>query len=93
MTNLKKIKRNIQCSLFSAEFYGEFYFFKVMSKILDVGILRKVNFFTDSVLSVGVLKLAITTINCVEYLHEAGRKTNICIGKYFCHIVTSTLQL
>ena len=48
-----------------------------MSKKVDVGILRKIKFFTDSVLSVGVLKQAITTINCVGCLHETGRKTNI----------------
>ena len=53
---------------------------KVMSKNVDVGILCKIKFFTDSVLSVGVLKLAITTINCVECLYEAGGKTNICIS-------------
>ena len=37
-------------------------------------------FFCDGVLNVGVLKLVITIINCVECLHEAGRKTNTCIG-------------
>ena len=36
-----------------------------MSKNVDVGILCKIKFFTDSVLSVGVLKLAITTINLI----------------------------
>ena len=51
-----------------------------MSKNVDVGILCKINFFMDSVLSVEVLKLAITTINCVECLHEAREKTDICIG-------------
>ena len=34
---------------------------KVLNKNADVGILCKVKFFTDNVLSVGVLKLAITT--------------------------------
>ena len=34
---------------------------KVLNKNPDVGILCKVKFFTDNVLSVGVLKLAITT--------------------------------
>ena len=53
---------------------------KVVSKNVNVGILCKIKFFTDSVLSVGVLKLAIYTINCVECLHEAGGLTNICIG-------------
>ena len=33
----------------------------------------------NSVLSAEVLKLAITTINCVEFLQEARGKTNICI--------------
>ena len=51
-----------------------------MSKNVDVGILCKINFFMDSVLSVEVLKLAITSINCVECLHEAREKTDICIG-------------
>ena len=51
-----------------------------MSKNVDVGIFRKIRFLTDSVLSVGVLKLATTTINCVECLHETGGKTYICIG-------------
>ena len=37
-------------------------------------------FFMNSVLSVEVLKLAITTINCEEFLHQAKGKTNICIG-------------
>ena len=55
-------------------------------------ILCKTEFFTDSVSSVGVLKLAITTINCVKCLHEAGGKTNICIGYYLWHIMTSPLQ-
>ena len=49
-----------------------------MSKNVDVGILRKINFFMNSVLSVEVLKLAITTVNCVECLHGARGKTNIC---------------
>ena len=53
---------------------------KVLSKNINVGILHKIKFFADSVLSVGVLKLAITTINCVGCLHETGGKTNICIG-------------
>ena len=34
----------------------------------------------NSVLSVEVLKLAATTINCVECLHEARGKINVCIG-------------
>ena len=34
----------------------------------------------DSVLSAGVLKQAVTNINCVGFLHETGGKTNICIG-------------
>ena len=51
-----------------------------MSKNVNVCILRKTKFFTDSVLSVGELKLAITTVNCVECLHKAGGKANICIG-------------
>ena len=34
---------------------------KVLNKNADVGILCQVKFFTDNVLSVGVLKLAITT--------------------------------
>ena len=45
------------------------------------------------ILSVAVLKLAITIINCVKCLHEAGGKINICIGSYFWHILTSPLQL
>ena len=53
---------------------------KVTSKNVDVGILHKINFFMNCVLSVEVLKLAITTINCVEFLHEARGKINICIG-------------
>ena len=53
---------------------------KVMSKNVSVGVLCKTKFFMDSVLSVGVLKLAITTINCAECLHEAGTETNICVG-------------
>ena len=53
---------------------------KVLNKNVDVGILRKIKFFMESVLSVGVLKQAITNINCVGFLHEAGGKTNICIG-------------
>ena len=53
---------------------------KVMSKNINVGILCKISFFTDSVLSVEVLKLEITTINFVECLHETGGKTCICIG-------------
>ena len=51
-----------------------------MSKNVNVGILLKINFFMNSVLSVEVLKLAITTINCVECLHEARGKSNIYIG-------------
>ena len=51
---------------------------EVMSKNVDVGILRKISFFMNSVLSVEVLKLAITTVNCVECLHGARGKTNIC---------------
>ena len=51
-----------------------------MSKNVNVGVLCKTKFFMDSVLSVGVLKLAITTINCAECLHEAGTETNICVG-------------
>ena len=51
-----------------------------MSKNINVGILCKISYFTDSVLSVEVLKLEITTINCVECLHETGGKTYICIG-------------
>ena len=56
--------------------------FFLLSKNMNVGIL-----------SVGVLKLAITIINCVKCLHEAGGKINICIGSYFWHILTSPLQL
>ena len=37
-------------------------------------------FFTDSILSVVVLKLTITTINWVACLQEAGRKTYIFSG-------------
>ena len=37
-------------------------------------------FFTDSILSVVVLKLTITTINWVACLQEAGRKTYIFAG-------------
>ena len=51
-----------------------------MSKNVNVSILGKTNFFTDSFLSVGVLKLVITTVNCVESLHGARGKSNICIG-------------
>ena len=51
-----------------------------MNENVNEGILCKTKFFTDSVLSVGVLKLAITNINCVAYLYEAKRKTNICVG-------------
>ena len=47
---------------------------KVMSKNIDVGILRKIKYFTDSILSGGVLNLAITTINYVECLHETWRE-------------------
>ena len=43
-------------------------------------ILRKINFFADGILSDRVLKLTITTINCVECSNETGGKTNICIG-------------
>ena len=46
-----------------------------MSKNVDIDILHKIKLFTDSVLSVGVLKLVITTINCVESLYEAGGKS------------------
>ena len=53
---------------------------KVLNKNVDVGILRKIKFFMDSVLSVGVLKQAMTNINYVGFLHETGGKTNICIG-------------
>ena len=51
-----------------------------MSKNVDVGILRKIIFFMNNILSVEVLKLTIATINCVEFLHEVKGKTNICIG-------------
>ena len=37
-----------------------------MSKNVDVGILCKISFFMNSVLSAEVLELAITTINYVE---------------------------
>ena len=92
----------MQCSLFYTEFDGEFngascqifsLVQKKLSKNVDVDILCKIKFFMDNVLSVEVLKLAITTINCVECLHEARGKTNICIGKYFWHTVTSPLKL
>ena len=53
---------------------------EVLSKNTDVAILCKIKFVTDSVLSVGVLKLTITTINCcVGCLHETGGKSNICL--------------
>ena len=58
-----------------------------MNENVKEGILCKTKFFTDSVLSVGVLKLAITTINCVAYLHEAKRKTNYLV----CCDVTTTI--
>ena len=51
-----------------------------MSKNVDVGILCKISFFMNSVLSAEVLELAITTINYVECLHEDRGKTNICVG-------------
>ena len=51
-----------------------------MSKNVNVCILCKIKFFTDSVSNFGVLKLAITTIDCAECSHEAGGKTSICIG-------------
>ena len=62
LVNLKKIKRNLQCSLFYIEIYEEFngassaWAKSVMSKNVEAGILLKNNFFTGSVLSVGVLK-------------------------------------
>ena len=64
-----------------------------MSKNVYIGILRKIKFFTHSVLSVGVPKLAITTINCVECLHEAGKKSTICISQNFGDMMTSPLLL
>ena len=68
-----------------------------MSKNINVGILCKISYFTDSVLSVEVLKLEITTINCVECLHETGGKTYICIGivifLVYCDVTTTIMTL
>ena len=49
---------------------------KVWSQNVEIGVFCKVKFFTDSVLSIGILKQEITTVNCAECLHEAGEKTN-----------------
>ena len=75
LANLKKVQRILQCNLFYTEFDGEFngascqifsLVQKKLSKNVDVDILCKIKFFMDNVLSVEVLKLAITIINCVE---------------------------
>lgn len=86
----KKIQRNLQFGPFSYRILWGIqrcilsilfsWAKEVMNENVNEGILCKTKFFTDSVLSVGVLKLVITNINCVAYLYEAKRKTNICVG-------------
>ena len=49
---------------------------KFLSQNVEINIFHKVKFFTDSVLSIGILKQEIATVNCTECLHEAGGKTN-----------------
>ena len=90
LDNLKKIQRNLQFGLFYAEFYGEFngascHIFSLGRKKLGgktqmQGFCAKSNVLRIVFSNVGLLKLAITIIKGVEYLHEAGQKTNICIG-------------
>ena len=54
-----------------------------MSKNLEAGILLKVNFFTDSVLSVGVLKWESL---CVEYLLEHEGKLEFIWDNIFSEL-------
>ena len=56
---------------------------KVMSKNLEAGILLKGNFFTDSVLSVGVLKWQLL---CVEYLLEHEGKLEFIWDNIFSEL-------
>ena len=84
LANLKKIQRNLQCSLFYAEFYEEFngascqIFLlgqkKVLSKNEEAGILLKTNFFYGQCFKCWSTKMSVTTTSRVKQLFEIEEK-------------------